>query len=214
MIGYGVGNAAGPQYWKAKYQPRNRVPWTILAVCWFVSGVLLLVTRWYLARENARREREPRDVRYDEVYITELREDGTKVEAKVDKVRFRLISGGLAGFCGWRLMKPDRPSWTLRTARTAISAMCCNAPGLGLCLCCYDLLALTIVHYLLSLDATRPLSLHVFVSYSSILLNGWMDAFDIIFLTSVSHHQATINHSGATRAGAAQKLADTWKLTK
>ena len=42
MIGYAVGNSAGPQYWKAEYQPRNRVPWIILAVCWGVSALLLL----------------------------------------------------------------------------------------------------------------------------------------------------------------------------
>ncbi|KAI0647523.1 MFS general substrate transporter [Trametes meyenii] len=85
MIGYAVGNAAGPQYWEKKYQPRNHVPWLILSVCWAVSALLLLATRAYLAWENARREREAPDARYDEVYVSETRADGSVVEKKVDK---------------------------------------------------------------------------------------------------------------------------------
>ncbi|KAJ2979645.1 hypothetical protein NUW54_g11113 [Trametes sanguinea] len=49
MIGYAVGNAAGPQYWEKKYQPRNHIPWLILSICWAVSALLLLATRVYLA---------------------------------------------------------------------------------------------------------------------------------------------------------------------
>ncbi|OBZ75992.1 putative transporter PB10D8.01 [Grifola frondosa] len=85
MVGYAVGNSAGPQYWKAQYQPRDHVPWTILAVCWAVSGILLLVLRFYLARENAKRDREEHDSAYDDVYITQENEDGTTTEKKVDK---------------------------------------------------------------------------------------------------------------------------------
>ena len=87
MIGYAVGNAAGPQYWEAKYQPRNHVPWLILSICWAVSAILLLVTRFYLAYENAKRERELHDTTYDDVYISQTQADGTVVEKKVDKVR-------------------------------------------------------------------------------------------------------------------------------
>jgi len=83
LIGYGVGNAAGPQYWKKVYQPRNRIPWEILSACWFASMVLLLVTRFYLARENSKRDREEHDSTYDNVYLSEV---GEKGEAKkVDK---------------------------------------------------------------------------------------------------------------------------------
>ena len=28
---------------------RNRVPWTIMLVAWIMSGLTLLLTRWYLA---------------------------------------------------------------------------------------------------------------------------------------------------------------------
>ena len=87
MIGYAVGNSAGPQYWEKKYQPRNHVPWLILSICWAVSALLLLATRFYLAWENARREKETHDASYDDVYITEKQPDGTVVEKRVDKVR-------------------------------------------------------------------------------------------------------------------------------
>lgn len=85
MIGYAVGNAAGPQYWKKSYQPRNHVPWAILSACWFVTVVLILVTRVYLSHENRRRDCEGHDAKYDEVYITRDRDDGTKEEVRVDK---------------------------------------------------------------------------------------------------------------------------------
>ncbi|CDO76435.1 hypothetical protein BN946_scf184781.g12 [Trametes cinnabarina] len=85
MIGYAVGNAAGPQYWEKKYQPRNHIPWTILSVCWAVSLLILLATRVYLSWENKRRDREEHDSTYDDVYVTEKMPDGTVVEKKVDK---------------------------------------------------------------------------------------------------------------------------------
>lgn len=47
--------------------------------------MLFLVTRVYLARENARREREGHDTQYDEVYVSQTREDGTKEEVRVEK---------------------------------------------------------------------------------------------------------------------------------
>lgn len=86
MIGYAVGNSAGPQYWKKQYQPRNHIPWLILSICWAVSALILLALRVYLARENAKREKEGPDTRYEDVYIEEKNSDGTVVEKKVDKV--------------------------------------------------------------------------------------------------------------------------------
>nr|VWP00642.1 S-adenosylmethionine synthase (EC [Ganoderma boninense] len=85
MIGYAVGNSAGPQYWEAKYQPRNHIPWLILSICWAVSALILLALRFVLAYENARRDREPHDSTYDSVYIKETQADGTVVEKKVDR---------------------------------------------------------------------------------------------------------------------------------
>ncbi|PCH37793.1 MFS general substrate transporter [Wolfiporia cocos MD-104 SS10] len=82
MVGYAVGNAVGPQYWKTEYQPRNHVPWAILTACWAASGALLLATRWYLARENALRAREEHDATYDDVYVADAK---TGAEQRVDK---------------------------------------------------------------------------------------------------------------------------------
>lgn len=56
IIGYALGNAVGPQPWKSQYQPRNHVPWTVICVCWAMSGFIMLLLRWYLARENRLRE--------------------------------------------------------------------------------------------------------------------------------------------------------------
>lgn len=84
MIGYAIGNAVGTQYWKKKYQPRDHVPWAILSACWFASMVIMLITRFYLARQNANREREEHDSTYDDTYISQG--DGEKA-LKVDKVR-------------------------------------------------------------------------------------------------------------------------------
>lgn len=64
---------------------RNRVPWIILIVCWATSGILLLITRWYLARENAKRDQEKHDSTYDDVYVS-IDQDGVATEKKVDKV--------------------------------------------------------------------------------------------------------------------------------
>lgn len=85
MVGYAVGNAAGPQYWKKQYQPRNRIPWAILSACWAASMIIMLITRWYLARENTKRDAEGPDSTYDNVFVdTDV--DGEKTEpVKVDK---------------------------------------------------------------------------------------------------------------------------------
>jgi hypothetical protein len=42
--------------------------------------------RFVLARENKRRDSEPPDETYDEVYVTRETPDGKKVEVKVAKV--------------------------------------------------------------------------------------------------------------------------------
>lgn len=92
MVGYAVGNAVGPQYWQSRYNPRNRVPWAILAACWAASLLILLATRFYLAAENRKRDSEPRDATYDDVYVVDEKGE----EKKVDKVCFALA-------CRWVL---------------------------------------------------------------------------------------------------------------
>lgn len=42
---------------------RNHVPWIVISVGWAVSGLIMLLLRWYLARENARRDEEEKQLR-------------------------------------------------------------------------------------------------------------------------------------------------------
>ncbi|KZT19109.1 MFS general substrate transporter [Neolentinus lepideus HHB14362 ss-1] len=93
LSAYCVGNAAGPFMWQAKYKPRNHVPWIIIGICYVICPTLLLVIRWVLARENKRRDAEPRDETYDEVYIESVDEKGNVVETKVDKEFLDLTDG-------------------------------------------------------------------------------------------------------------------------
>lgn len=102
MCAYAIGNAVGPFVWKEQYQPRNHVPWTVLTVCSFVSGILILLLRFMLAAENKRREAEPYDDTYDEVYIVVSDADGNATEKKVDKVCALLLGP-------WTLV--DRHGW-------------------------------------------------------------------------------------------------------
>jgi hypothetical protein len=58
----------------------------VISACIAAGAFLILVLRTMLARENARREKEERDETYDDVYIQREKDDGTKVEQRVDKV--------------------------------------------------------------------------------------------------------------------------------
>ena len=48
--------------------------------------ILLLAIRVLLARENKRRDAEPRDDSYDDVHVVKMDEDGNRVSIKVSKV--------------------------------------------------------------------------------------------------------------------------------
>jgi MFS transporter, ACS family, allantoate permease len=106
LIAYCVGNAASPFMWQAKYTPRlvlhvhcrvpsqstdhvrsNHVPWTIIGICYLACMFLLLAIRWLLARENKKRDAEPQDDTYDEVYIEVITPEGKREERKVSKVK-------------------------------------------------------------------------------------------------------------------------------
>jgi hypothetical protein len=65
---------------------RNHVPWAVISSCIFTCLLLVLLLRFMLARENKRRENQPRDERYDAVFIDQELADGTRVEKRVDKV--------------------------------------------------------------------------------------------------------------------------------
>jgi hypothetical protein len=85
LCGYAIGNAAGPFMWKKRYQPRNHVPWAIIATCSFVSGIIALIIRFNLARENKRRDAAGTHDNYDDVYLTSAKEDGTTAKRHIDR---------------------------------------------------------------------------------------------------------------------------------
>ncbi|PVF97420.1 MFS general substrate transporter [Serendipita vermifera] len=56
LIGYSIGQMVSPQWWKNKYKPRNRVPWSILLTSFCCQVIIILFLRWYLNRRNQRRD--------------------------------------------------------------------------------------------------------------------------------------------------------------
>ncbi|KAI0087486.1 MFS general substrate transporter [Irpex rosettiformis] len=85
LSAYCVGNAAGPFMWQAKYAPRNHVPWLIIGICYVASASLMLIIRFLLARENKRRDAEPKDDTYDNVFLQIITEDGKSIERRISK---------------------------------------------------------------------------------------------------------------------------------
>lgn len=85
LSAYCIGNSAGPFMWQAKYKPRNRVPWIIIGVCYLACMSLMYSIRLLLSRENKRRDNEPHDDTYEDVYVEKVMEDGSRVEVKVLK---------------------------------------------------------------------------------------------------------------------------------
>lgn len=81
----------------------------------------MLVIRYTLARENKRRDAEPVDETYDDVYIEVVNADGKRVEKKVSKVRLR-TRGSL--FIRLLIVSSHRNSWTLPISRTVTSDTC------------------------------------------------------------------------------------------
>ena len=57
-------------------------------MCHVVCIITLLVIRWYLARENRRRDLEPRDHTYDDNWVELMRDDGTVEKVRIPKVFF------------------------------------------------------------------------------------------------------------------------------
>lgn len=71
----------------------NHVPWIVIGACFVSCMVLLFSIRVLLERENKRRDAEPRDDSYDDVYVARIDEEGNRVEVKVSKVRVRSYWG-------------------------------------------------------------------------------------------------------------------------
>ncbi|TFK22098.1 membrane transporter [Coprinopsis marcescibilis] len=85
LISAYLGTAVGPFMWRKEYQPRNRIPWLIIALCVIVGALMLLALRIMLYFENKRRDNQPRDTSYDEMYMKKEEEDGTIIKQRVDK---------------------------------------------------------------------------------------------------------------------------------
>ncbi|KAJ3506872.1 hypothetical protein NLJ89_g6626 [Agrocybe chaxingu] len=85
LSAYCIGNSAGPFMWQSQYRPRNHVPWIIIGICYACCMAILLIIRVMLSRENKRRDREPLDETYEDVYIERVGKDGEVEKVKVDK---------------------------------------------------------------------------------------------------------------------------------
>lgn len=85
LSAYCIGNAAGPFMWQSQYKPRNRIPWVVIGICYLLCPILLLVIRFMLARENARRDADPTVDEYEEFFIEKVSDDGKRVQVKIDK---------------------------------------------------------------------------------------------------------------------------------
>ncbi|VDC06152.1 unnamed protein product [Peniophora sp. CBMAI 1063] len=85
LCAYCLGNAAAPSMWKAKYTPRNHIPWTVIGICYVCCAGLMLAIRWLLARRNKEREGEAHDTTYDDVYVLQTDDEGKEVEVKIAK---------------------------------------------------------------------------------------------------------------------------------
>lgn len=56
LVGYCLGNLLSPQMWQAKYAPRYYIPWGIILGSYVVNPIILIAIRYYLNRENKRRD--------------------------------------------------------------------------------------------------------------------------------------------------------------
>lgn len=89
-----------------------------------------------LARENRKRDAEPVDEKYDDVYIEVVLPDGTRTERRVDKVRVSLSRarasiapcscGAVRMLTVFLSLSLSRNSWISLTGRIGTSDMCCD----------------------------------------------------------------------------------------
>ncbi|EME82449.1 uncharacterized protein MYCFIDRAFT_40591 [Pseudocercospora fijiensis CIRAD86] len=56
FIGYCLGNLLSPQMWRGKYAPRYYLPWGIILGTYVARPIMLLVMRYYMVKENQRRD--------------------------------------------------------------------------------------------------------------------------------------------------------------
>lgn len=84
-VGYGLGNILSPQLFQPQYKPRYLTTWwVILWVACVFPMFLVLYIRWYLQRENKRRDLLSADQSEDDLgVVIEIDENGQKVERTV-----------------------------------------------------------------------------------------------------------------------------------
>ncbi|KAI8310913.1 putative transporter [Colletotrichum sp. SAR11_59] len=56
VVAASAANMISPEFWQPKYKPRYTLPWAFMTAFWFISPAMCLVIRWYLVRENRRRQ--------------------------------------------------------------------------------------------------------------------------------------------------------------
>ncbi|KAH8890081.1 MFS general substrate transporter [Thozetella sp. PMI_491] len=85
-VGYGLGNILSPQLFQPRYAPRYIVTWAvILGVACVFPMFLVLYLRWYLVKENERRDKLQQQGLIREIGIVEhVDESGTRTEDVVD----------------------------------------------------------------------------------------------------------------------------------
>lgn len=85
-IGYGLGNILSPQMFQGKYRPRYIVTWwIILWVAGVFPGFLILFLRYYLSKENKRRDALAQKREIKETGVLEhVDESGNRTEEIVD----------------------------------------------------------------------------------------------------------------------------------
>ncbi|KAF1959471.1 MFS general substrate transporter [Byssothecium circinans] len=76
-VGYGLGNILSPQLFQPKYAPRYIITWAvILGVACVLPALIVLYLRWYLVKENKRRDELDRLGKIQEVGIVQHSDEG------------------------------------------------------------------------------------------------------------------------------------------
>ncbi|KAG8747216.1 hypothetical protein FRC10_001832 [Ceratobasidium sp. 414] len=88
LVGYSLGQILCTQFWRAKYKPRNYLPWGINLATYVIDIILILIIRHVLRKENRRRDelQSSTDAAYEEHgYVERTDADGHVVRQKVDR---------------------------------------------------------------------------------------------------------------------------------
>ncbi|KAH7137915.1 allantoate permease [Dendryphion nanum] len=84
-VGYGLGNILSPQLFQPQYAPRYIVTWSvILAIACVLPTGVILTLRWYLVKENKRRDQLQAEGKISEVGV--LQREGEAGEGVVEEV--------------------------------------------------------------------------------------------------------------------------------